>query len=307
MGAHFTLREGAAFYGLLAKSGSDIFIKCDRAGFIEQASPGAARLGFAPREMLIAPHIADLAAPGHAAALRDYCLSVIGGESVAPSLELELQTVAGEAAWYVLTLHALHDKRGASRGAIGILRSIDDRRRLEERLFAAAMTDPLTGLANRRAFTAMLRHLVRRDACGSLALFSLDQFRALNLRHGASEGDRLLVAFAGFLREGLRRDHIVARIGDELFAALMPADGLVAAEDLACDLVEAISSATRGAACGSGGGEVSLSVSAGVARLARSGDDTLQRAELALVLGRARGANRVAREDELAVRPRLCA
>ena len=40
-------------------------------------------------------------APGHAAALRDYCLSVIGGESVAPSLELELQTVAGEAAWVV--------------------------------------------------------------------------------------------------------------------------------------------------------------------------------------------------------------
>ena len=102
------------------------------------------------------------------------------------------------------------------------MRCIEERRSFESRLFAATMTDTLTGLTNRRAFVAMLRHLVAHGARGSVAMFDIDHFRALNLRHGQSAGDEVLAGFAQLLRTLTRPDDIISRVGGESFAVLMP-------------------------------------------------------------------------------------
>ncbi len=92
-------------------------------------------------------------------------------------------------------------------------------RLLTEALRAAAYTDGLTGLANRRALDLRLETLTSRD---TLLLCDLDHFKALNDRDGHGEGDRVLAAFGAALRDGLRDEDFPARYGGEEFAVLLP-------------------------------------------------------------------------------------
>jgi two-component system cell cycle response regulator len=95
----------------------------------------------------------------------------------------------------------------------------------------AALTDVLTGVANRRAFDA---ELVRRLALAaqdpaagfSLVLTDIDHFKAVNDRHGHGTGDEVLRAVGAALAQGARSDGVVARYGGEEFAVLLAtADG----------------------------------------------------------------------------------
>jgi diguanylate cyclase (GGDEF)-like protein len=95
-----------------------------------------------------------------------------------------------------------------------------------DRLARQASSDPLTGIANRRVFYERLSaevaraHRYRRHL--SLALMDLDHFKAVNDLHGHQAGDRVLVLFAQRLKAHSREGELVARIGGEEFAWLMP-------------------------------------------------------------------------------------
>ncbi len=93
-----------------------------------------------------------------------------------------------------------------------------------------ATTDPLTGLSNYRHFHELLNLEVQRArrmhyAVGML-MMDLDHFKLVNDRHGHPAGDRALQQVAELMRTRLRRTDVVARIGGEEFAALLPGDGL---------------------------------------------------------------------------------
>ncbi|AKM08022.1 GGDEF domain-containing protein [Pelagerythrobacter marensis] len=292
----FTLHEGAALYGLLAEGERDIVLKLDRAGFVVHASSGIEQLGIAGPDRPASPHLADLAEPGRADAVHAYLDTVMHDGGAPGWFEFAARKADGGTAWFTLQLRPLLDGEGAVYAAVGIMRSMEERRALEERLFAASMTDPLTGLANRRAFHTMLGHLVDRRAGGSLALFDIGHLHPLWLRHGASEGDRIISAFADLLRALLHRDHILARIGDERFAVLMPDDAAPAAEAVATATLAELDRATDkdGVA-----GAIDLRASVGISAICADADETLRRAELALVHARARGRGQVERRDAL--------
>ncbi len=93
-----------------------------------------------------------------------------------------------------------------------------------------ATTDPLTGLSNYRHFHELLDLEVRRArrmhyAVGLLVM-DLDHFKLINDRHGHPAGDRTLQRVADLLRSSLRRTDVVARIGGEEFAVILPGDAL---------------------------------------------------------------------------------
>ncbi|CAA9330894.1 MAG: hypothetical protein AVDCRST_MAG16-1293 [uncultured Frankineae bacterium] len=102
------------------------------------------------------------------------------------------------------------------------------------RLAAAAHTDSLTGLANRRTFddtlTRELSRATREDGQLALVLLDLDHFKSYNDAHGHPAGDDLLRRITAAWHDAVRAPDLLARIGGDEFALLLPTTGLAAAE-----------------------------------------------------------------------------
>ena len=112
-----------------------------------------------------------------------------------------------------------------------------------------AMTDPLTGVANRRSFSAEL-HAAYLDGTGAhVALVDLDDFKRVNDEHGHLTGDQVLVDVAAALEQACRPGDTVGRIGGDEFGAVLRAPG---AMRWAADVKRAVAraAAARGVAFG---------------------------------------------------------
>jgi diguanylate cyclase (GGDEF)-like protein len=103
---------------------------------------------------------------------------------------------------------------------------ITDRKEFEQRIEFHAFHDPLTGLPNRAFLTEQLRGRLldaRSRGRGLAVLFlDLDHFKVVNDTLGHSLGDRLLQQVAGRLRECVREDDVVVRMGGDEFVLLLP-------------------------------------------------------------------------------------
>ena len=95
-----------------------------------------------------------------------------------------------------------------------------------ERLEALLFEDPLTGLSNRRFILTQLGGLVsgarRHDRPVTVAIVDIDHFKRINDTRGHAEGDRVLAAVAHALREHMRAEDQLGRLGGEEFLALLP-------------------------------------------------------------------------------------
>jgi diguanylate cyclase (GGDEF)-like protein len=151
---------------------------------------------------------------------------------------------------------------GYAVGYVGLLGTIQFlKRRLveaESRQRQMANQDPLTGLANRRAFdTALSAALAQGSADGkrfTLLLADIDTFKQINDRFGHTAGDRVLREVAAHTSGVVRRGDCLARIGGDELALVAPGAGAQAARRLAEALREAA------ARVDSGAGPVSLTV-----------------------------------------------
>jgi two-component system cell cycle response regulator len=86
-----------------------------------------------------------------------------------------------------------------------------------------ALTDPLTGLPNRRHALAQLGHWQRQSEPFWIGLADLDHFKAVNDRHGHITGDRVLATIAGLMRAHMEPNGFAARLGGEEFLLLWSA------------------------------------------------------------------------------------
>jgi len=171
------------------------------------------------------------------------------------------------------------------------------RKRYQERLRAdldrsleMAVTDPLTGLRNRR-YTK--RHLegVLRNSGAAVLLLDVDRFKTVNDTHGHAAGDVVLREVAERVRGHLRAADVVARYGGEEFLVVMTAasteDGMLVAERLR------IAIASEGIKVE--GKELHITVSVGVAAggVGAQSDDVVAAADIALYRAKNQGRNRV--------------
>lgn len=85
-----------------------------------------------------------------------------------------------------------------------------------------ASTDGLTGLPNRRALEAQVAELIDGDTPFVMVLADLDKFKLLNDNFGHEVGDKALQLFAGVLRDNVRGNDVVARLGGEEFVLVYP-------------------------------------------------------------------------------------
>jgi len=159
-----------------------------------------------------------------------------------------------------------------------------------------ALTDPLTGLPNRRAAEERLqkeRARTPRDGHGfALALVDLDHFKMVNDRYGHAVGDEVLKAVARRFESGLREGDWVARWGGEEFLFVLHG-GTV---DEAAGIMERLASQARAAPIQTSVGAISLSFSAGVAAFGVNDSETLpmlEKIDHALYRAKADGRDQV--------------
>ncbi|HEY7245067.1 MAG TPA: GGDEF domain-containing protein [Xanthobacteraceae bacterium] len=168
--------------------------------------------------------------------------------------------------------------------------------RVEYRHRTAAMVDPLTGIANRRAFLLDGDELMKRhawDPCPAAALvIDLDHFKSINDRFGHAIGDRVLQVFAEAVKANVRSCDLVGRLGGEEFAAILYNIG----RDRALAVAERVRQSFAEAAVDVDGRPVLATVSIGVV-VNQDGPldvpDLLARADQALYCAKERGRNRV--------------
>ncbi len=154
----------------------------------------------------------------------------------------------------------------------------------------AANTDPLTGIANRRALEEWLRDW-QREADGTtaaLVLFDIDHFKQINDIHGHLVGDEILVSIGQLIRSQLRARDIVGRWGGEEFLVIIEGGSLENATALANRVRQIVIASVHPVA-----GSVTLSAGVAVCSPAVSADEAFKAADAALYAAKAAGRNRV--------------
>jgi diguanylate cyclase (GGDEF)-like protein len=186
---------------------------------------------------------------------------------------------------------------GGSAVALVVQRFLDQIRHQTNRLQVVAGTDPLTGAANRRAWDDELSSELARAARDgmplSMALIDVDNFKAYNDRHGHQGGDRLLKESAAAWRSILRLTDVLARIGGDEFAVLLPGCALEMAATIADRLRAAV---PESAGC---------SVGVAVWDARESALEFVARADRALYDAKERGRDRVVITSDDGVRVEL--
>ena len=111
-----------------------------------------------------------------------------------------------------------------------VLRDISERARLIEELRAAAATDPLTGINNRRSFEKQLEaesaRCIRFDHTMAIVMFDLDKFKRVNDQFGHTYGDTVLLSVVKQVQSQIRDVDVFARWGGDEFVVLLPETGL---------------------------------------------------------------------------------
>jgi diguanylate cyclase (GGDEF)-like protein len=173
-----------------------------------------------------------------------------------------------------LTESAIRDRNGKVTGASTIARDISVRLRYQEQLRQLSEQDALTGLRNRRRFERDIREQVGRahryGECATLMIIDVDLFKQINDHYGHRAGDKVLKSIAAALTRRLRDNDLVARVGGDEFAVLMPYARIEDAAHVADDLRRVVSACRIEVDDGS---EVSLSISIGVAQIDKDTPD----------------------------------
>ncbi|MBA4382032.1 MAG: hypothetical protein C0406_05645 [Sideroxydans sp.] len=165
----------------------------------------------------------------------------------------------------------------------------------ERELERQTVTDVLTQLPNRRYFDLVFQQEVAKDVRAEsglvLAMLDIDHFKKINDSYGHDVGDQVLKHIAQLLRFSTRAGNVIARVGGEEFAILLPSTTLHDAKEAA----ERIRQIIENNPYEYEGKELNLTVSVGLSRV-RSGDEEAQSYKLAddaLYAAKRMGRNRV--------------
>lgn len=234
------LQQSSALYKVIADRTGDIILAVQLDGRIEYASPSIQTIGgYDPKEVrgrrareIIFSEDVDLVAERQAEAIANPDQTFM--------TEFRAVRFAGELGWFESHTRAIVDEEGRVTGTVNIIREVSERKVKELDLTRAAETDPLTGLANRRALLAAYKRAVPaafaqgKSVC--IAVFDLDHFKQVNDGFGHDAGDSVLRSFAEALKSAVRESDVVARFGGEEFAALLVGVGIEQAHQI-CDRV----------------------------------------------------------------------
>jgi diguanylate cyclase (GGDEF)-like protein/PAS domain S-box-containing protein len=207
------------------ESSDDAIISKTVEGTIVSWNPGAERLyGYSAAEAIGNP-ISMLVPSAYPDGVPEILARVRAGELV-KNYETVRARKDGTLVDVSLTVSPIHDAAGSVVGASTIARDIGDRVLYQNELRYLADHDPLTGARNRRRFEQDVTEQVARSRRygepAALLIVDLDGFKLINDTHGHKTGDRALQAVSAALTTRLRDTDVIARIGGDEFAVLLP-------------------------------------------------------------------------------------
>lgn len=173
-----------------------------------------------------------------------------------------------------------------------------------ETLNQVALTDQLTGIANRRAFDDMLNkclHLYKKSGQnGCLLMMDIDHFKVFNDTFGHAMGDKVLVYVAAALTSAIKGDDFVGRFGGEEFVILLPdteyQGGMAVAEHVRKKIGMKKLAANHGA---TNMGHVAISIGVAMINDNDNAESIIERADKALYQAKNTGRNKVVGEQDL--------
>jgi diguanylate cyclase (GGDEF)-like protein/PAS domain S-box-containing protein len=225
---------------------------------------------------------------------RESCVARLREQGNLTNFELRMRRMDGSSVW-VLENETLLESEGGESLVEGTLIDITARKLAEERIEFQAYHDPLTGLPNRALLRDRLHQSLgqaRRTRRGLALLFvDLDHFKAVNDSLGHAVGDGLLREVSGRLKECVREDDTIARVGGDEFILLLPhvrqADG---ASRIARKVLARLEGPFR-----VDGQSLNITASVGIAVFPHDGEDAdtlFKNADSAMYRAKALGRNR---------------
>jgi diguanylate cyclase (GGDEF)-like protein len=170
---------------------------------------------------------------------------------------------------------------------LGALRALESSRH-------EAATDKLTGLPNRRLLESQIATLIERSTPFVLVLADLDKFKNLNDSYGHEVGDRALQLFAQVLRDKVRGNDVIARLGGEEFVLVYPNMSVTTS----IEAIERIRDGLANALAVSRLPEFTCSFGITHSAVGRSGDAILRVADAGLLRAKELGGDQVVYADE---------
>jgi len=291
---HREARSSEARFRVLADNSTDVLLHLEIDGGIRYISPSIAMFSGHSPEALVGRNSVLLVAAEHRAQTIAAHRAVVAAGGAVQSYEYLGLSADGSTRWFETQSRAICDEHGRVESVLSFARDISARKNNELRLVAEAMTDPLTGLPNRRSFKAAIDRCMavrgeESDDC--IAVFDIDRFKRVNDQYGHDAGDEVLRTFTKVLRRVVRDSDSIARVGGEEFAVLFHRTPvhitLIICDRLRTEMARAVTKV--------GGESIRVTVSGGVASLDRRGPDfALKQADRALYTAKRGGRDQMA-------------
>ncbi len=238
--------SGRTDFQVLAENSMDLIVRVGPDMRSTYVSPSSLHiLGWTPEEMVGKP-AEELVLPEDMPLIEASVNHLNSGQAEEETTVVRMRRKDGTLLWMEGNAHVIHSSDPNVDGdMVVIVRDITERKKLEDTLAVQALTDGLTGLANRRAFDEALhrewKRTLREGTKISLLLLDLDHFKEFNDHYGHTVGDDCLRAVSAAIKNVVRRPgDVVARYGGEEIGVILYDTDLDGAANVAGEILQAI-------------------------------------------------------------------
>ncbi len=299
------LEKLTALHALVSENSRDAIILADLSGHRSYVSSAGESLGWKPEDLLTQDGFGMVHPEDQQRA--QAIVSGLNSGAEGAMIECRILKPSGDYIWVEASLRMVRNSTtGAPSGILNVVRDVSERKIAELRLQEAynavealAVTDALTGLANRRRFDQYLgtewRRSMRDRQPLSLLMMDVDKFKTYNDTYGHQRGDSCLKQIAEACMDVVSRPgDLVARFGGEEFVVVLPnteSEGALHIAEEICEALRARKLPHTGNLPGI------ITISAGCATLipkfGKHAPDLIEMADKALYKAKAEGRNRV--------------